>query len=76
MNRLKFSSDQKLLKQMQTRGWTRQQIYEAPETTPIPATGKNGPALRYRHPVSGKSVIVDAATGEIFHLGEERYLYD
>jgi hypothetical protein len=40
------------------------------------ATGKAGPALRYVHPVTGKSVVVDAATGEIFHVGGEGFRYD
>ena len=60
---------------MRARGWTEEAIREALATTPIPATGKLGPALRYVHPTSGKSVVVDAATGEIFHVGGEGFLY-
>jgi hypothetical protein len=72
---LRFSNEKKLRKQMQTRGWTEVQIHEALATAPLPATGKRGPALRYQHPISGKSVVVDAATGEIFHIGREGFLY-
>jgi hypothetical protein len=72
---LKFANEKKLRKQMQTRHWTEDEIREALATTPLAATGKRGPALRYLHPANGKSVVVDAATGEIFHLGKEGFLY-
>ena len=61
---------------MKARGWTDEMIVEALQTTGIPTTGKLGPALRYIHPVSGKSVVVDQASGEIFHVGGEGFLYD
>jgi hypothetical protein len=60
---------------MVSRDWTEQQIREALETAPVPAIGKQGRALRHVHPVTGKSVVVDARTGEIFHLGKEGFLY-
>jgi hypothetical protein len=66
---LRFSNETKLRRQMKARGWTDAMIIEALQTTPLPATGKNGPALRYIHPATGKSAIVDQATGEIFHVG-------
>jgi hypothetical protein len=61
---------------MAARGWTEQELREALATPPLPSTGKQGPALRYVHPTSGKSVVVDQTTGEIFHVGGEGYKYD
>jgi len=61
---------------MAARGWTEEQIVEALSTAPVTASGKNGSALRYVHPTTGKSVVVDQATGEIFHVGGEGFLYD
>ncbi len=66
---LHFSNEQKLRKQMRKRGWTEQTIREALRTTGIPSRGKQHRASRYVHPVSGKSILVDDVTGEIFHLG-------
>jgi hypothetical protein len=72
MEALRFSNEAKLRKQMLTRGWTEAQAREALETGPVASLGKRGPALRYVHPVTGKSVVVDAATGEIFSRGRRR----
>lgn len=72
---LRFNNPVKLQRQMSQRGWTEVQIREAMQTTPIAAAGKSGPALRYVHPVTGKSVAVDAKTGEIFHVGGEGFRY-
>ena len=76
MEALRFSNEKKLRQQMGRRGWDEQQIREALATQPIPTTGKRGPALRYLHPSSGKSIVVDAASGEIFHVGGEGFLYE
>lgn len=73
---LKFSNPVKLTAQMRQRGWTEAQIREALATEPVAAVGKLGPALRYIHPTTGKSVVVDVSTGEIFHVGGEGFLYD
>lgn len=73
---LRFNNEPKLRRQMRKRGWTEQQVREALAASPIPAVGKRGPAFRYIHPVSGRTVMVDAATGEIFHVGGERFKYD
>ena len=73
---MKFSNEAKLRFQMQKRGWTDEMILEALQTPRIPAKGKKGPATRYVHPITGKSVIVDDATGEIFHVGGEGFKYD
>ena len=72
---LRFSNEAKLRDQIRRRKWTEQQIREALATAPVPAVGQRGPALRYIHPTTGKSVVVDATTGEIFHVGGEGYRY-
>jgi hypothetical protein len=73
---LRFSNEAKIRKQMKSRGWTDAMLIEALQTSGIPTTGKLGPATRYVHPATGKSVVVDNATGEIFHVGGEGFLYD
>ena len=73
---LRFSNEPKLRKQMRKRGWTEAELREALATTAFPAVGKGGPAMRYVHPTTGNSVVVDQATGEIFHVGGEGYEYD
>ncbi len=65
----------KIIKQMSKRGWTKKQIIEALHTKGISAMGKDGPATRYVHPITGKSVVVDNKTGEIFHVGGEGFKY-
>jgi hypothetical protein len=73
---LRFNNEGKIRQQMLRRGWTEQQLREAMARPGIAARGKNGPATRYIHPVSGKSVIVDNVTKEIFHVGGEGYKYE
>lgn len=46
------------------------------KTKGIPTTGKNGPATRYVHPRTGKSIVIDNKTNEIFHVGGEWFKYD
>lgn len=75
-DRLKFSNERKIRKQMRKRGWTEQQIREAMASPGVPATGKRHPATRYVHPMTGKSVTVDDVTGEIFHVGGEEFYYE
>lgn len=75
MEPLRFANEEKLRKQMRKRGWTEAELREALATSPEPAMGQKGPALRYRHPVNGKAVLVDAQSGEIFHVGAEGYRY-
>ncbi|HEY8667184.1 MAG TPA: colicin E5-related ribonuclease [Tepidisphaeraceae bacterium] len=72
---LRFSNEKKLRKQMQQRGWTEKEIREALLGATVPAIGKKGPATRFIHPTTGKSLVVDNATGEIFHLGKAGYQY-
>ena len=75
MAELRFSNEAKLRKQMAARGWTEEQILEAMATVGIVTRGKHGPATRYVHPVTRKSVVVDNATGEVFHVGGEGFRY-
>jgi len=53
---VKFSNEAKLRDQMRTRGWTENMIVEAMKTPGIATQGKKGPATRYVHPATGKSV--------------------
>jgi hypothetical protein len=73
--RIRYSNERKLRVQMAARGWTEQQIVEALHTDGIPAHGKRGPATRYIHPSTGRSVVVDNATGEVFHVGGDGFEY-
>lgn len=73
---LRFANEAKLRRQMQKRGWNEEQLRQAMSTAPVSATGRKGPALRYVHPTTGKSVIADAVTREIFHVGGEGFRYD
>jgi hypothetical protein len=73
---LKYSNIDKINTQMKERGWTEQDIVDALKTEGILTQGKNGPATRYVNPNSGKSVVVDNSTGEIFHVGDVGYKYD
>jgi hypothetical protein len=73
---MKFSNDEKLRHQMRQRGWTEQLILEAMQTQGIPTKGRNGSATRYVHPITRKSVVVDDASGEVFHVGGKGFKYD
>lgn len=61
------------------RGWTAQEIREAyDQGLAYPATdvtNGNTPATRFVHPTSGKSVVVNNATGKIIHVGGEDFQY-
>ncbi|NUN04477.1 MAG: hypothetical protein HUU57_01835, partial [Bdellovibrio sp.] len=65
----------KIQSQMQQRNWDVEKINQAISTPGIPATGKNGPATRYVNPGTGQSIVIDNATGEIFHVGGPGYKY-
>ena len=74
---IRYANEAKILNQMKRRGWNERQIREALATKGIPTRGKKGPATRYEHPESGKSVVVDDTTGEVFHVGGgNTWLYD
>jgi hypothetical protein len=73
--RIRYANEGKLRAQMAKRGWTEAQIREALETQGISIRGKKGPAIRYVHPRTGRSVVVDDATGEVFHVGGDGFEY-
>ncbi len=66
-------------RQMQQRGWTEQQVFEAFEQgKQFPAVNRatGSAATRYVHPDSGQSVILDDATGQPIHFGGLGFKYD
>jgi hypothetical protein len=73
--RIRYANEPKLRAQMAKRGWTEAQIREALRTKGIPIRGKKGPATRYVHPRTGRSVVVDDAKGEVFHVGGDGFEY-
>jgi hypothetical protein len=73
--RVRYANEAKLRLQMARRGWTAAQIVEALQTPGVPIRGKKGPATRYVHPSTGRSVVVDDATGEVFHVGGDGFEY-
>ena len=73
--RVRYANEAKLRLQMAKRGWTEAQIVEALQMPGIPTRGKKGPATRYVHPSTGRSVVIDDATGEVFHVGGDGFEY-
>jgi hypothetical protein len=73
--RIRYANEAKLRAQMAKRGWTEIQVMEALQTQGIPIHGKKGPATRYVHPRTGRSVVIDDATGEAFHVGGDGFEY-
>src|SRR5947209_1269238 len=68
----------KIQRQMESRGWTKEQIQEAYGSEGrVNAVNKaNGnPATRYINPTTGQSVVVDDVTGEVIHVGGPGFLY-
>jgi hypothetical protein len=68
----------KVQRRMEQRGWSSEQIREAyangAQTDAInKATG--GGATRYIDPVTGQSVVIDNATGEVIHVGGPGFRY-
>ena len=62
-----------------TTGWTADQIEEAIRRGQRSATTNhispaNG-ATRYVHPTTGRSVVLDDATGEVIHVGGDGFVY-
>jgi hypothetical protein len=64
---------------MQHRGWTPDQITEAIQNGPQFAAVNNvnpgNAAIRYMHPITGRSVVVDNVTQEVIHVGGDGFLY-
>lgn len=68
----------RLARQMAARGWTPGQIEEAVRQgrrhqTVNRETG--GPATRYVHPRTGRSVVIDDVSGDVIHVGGDGFLY-
>lgn len=72
-------SAQEWQNRMARRGWTAQQISEAIQNgQQFPAANNVNPgsaATRYVHPTTGRSVVVDNATGEVIHVGGDGFVY-
>jgi hypothetical protein len=73
---VRYANESKLRAQMARRGWTEDQIVEALQTKGIPTRGKSGPATRYVHPRTGRSVVLDNTTGEVFLVGGDDFEYE
>jgi hypothetical protein len=69
----------KMLRQMEQRGWTPQQITEAIEKGQQFAAqnlvNPGNPAIRYVNPTTGQSVVVDTVTHEVIHVGGPGFKY-
>lgn len=71
-------SPARLARQMAARGWTDAQILEARRAgQAIPAVNveTGGPATRYIHPETGRSVVIDDVTGDVIHVGGDGFTY-
>ncbi len=64
---------------MQQRGWTPNQITEAlHHGQQFPAVNSVNPAnaaIRYVHPATGRSGVLDTVTAEVIHVGGDGFLY-
>lgn len=64
---------QHVLSSMAKRGWTPEDVWRAVETgeryTAEDLTEGGAPATRYVDPVTGRSVVVNNATGNVIHVG-------
>ena len=73
-----FKYDDEIHRQMGQRGWTPEQIDEAVRSGPrIDAINKRtgGPATRYAHAATGRSVVIDNSTNEVVQVGRDGFLY-
>jgi len=61
----------KIVTQMGKGGWTEKKVFNALKTNGIEATGKINSATRYVNPSTGKSIIIDNMTKELFHAGRK-----
>jgi len=69
----------KIVKQMGTRGWSKEDISHAFQTgKSFPAINRlrnDTPATRYVNPTTGQSVVIDNATGEVIQVGGPGFRY-
>jgi hypothetical protein len=68
----------KISRQMVSRGWTAQAVQEAiAKGRQFPAINKatGNSAIRYVHPRTGQSVVVDSVTKEVIHVGGPGFRY-
>ncbi len=68
----------KIIKQMEQRGWTQDQIKEAVQSgKQVPAVNKatGNLSTRYINPNTGQSVVVDGKTKEVIHVGGSGFKY-
>ncbi|WP_349685247.1 colicin E5-related ribonuclease [Brevundimonas aurifodinae] len=73
-----MKSPARLARQMAARGWTAAQIEEAVRDGQSVATVNvetSGPATRYTHPRTGRSVVIDDVTGDVIHVGGDGFIY-
>jgi hypothetical protein len=74
-----FKSEARWNNQMQSLGWTSEQITNAiANGESFPATNMvnpQNPAVRFVNPVTGQSVVQDSITREILHLGGKGFRY-
>ena len=74
-----FKSAEKWANQLQSRGWTPDQITEAiAKGQSFPAqnlVNQMNSATRFVHPTTGQSVVIDNVTKEIIHVGGIGFLY-
>jgi hypothetical protein len=69
----------KLERQMQSRGWTYEQIEEAVmsgERFPAKNFQTGGDATRYIHPKTGRYVIIDNQTNGIIQVGKDDFNFE
>lgn len=64
---------------MEERGWTEVQIEEAiargRQFSTDNYVNNDNAAIRYIHPETGRSIVIDEATRELIHVGREDFLY-
>lgn len=71
-------SPDRLIRQMQARGWTKADIRTAREhgerrRAVNRETGAT--ATRYIHPETGRSVVIEDVSGDVIHVGGDGFLY-
>lgn len=64
---------------MRQRGWTADQIEEAvrhgQRFEAVNNINPSDGATRYVHPTTGRSIVLDDATGEVIHIGGDGFVY-